>query len=149
MCNETKVWVELTTLLIPGLNDSEEEIDAMSAWVARELGVHVPLHFTAFHPDYKMTGIPATPPATLTRARRTALAQGLEYVYTGNIHSQEGDTTFCPACGSELIVRDWYKIKQYRLTADGHCPDCQAAIAGHFEKFTGAFGRQRIPVVPI
>ena len=149
LCNETKVWVELTTLLIPGLNDSEEEIAAMSAWVARELGVHVPLHFTAFHPDYKMTGIPATPPATLTRARKTALAQGLEYVYTGNVHSQEGDTTFCPACGSALIVRDWYKIKQYRLTADGHCPDCQAAIAGHFEKFTGAFGRQRIPVVPI
>ncbi len=147
LCNETDVWVELTTLLIPGLNDSDEEIGAMSAWIARELGVDVPLHFSAFHPDYKMTNIPATPPQTLVQARNIARAAGLRYVYTGNVHNTEGDTTHCPSCGSALIVRDWYEIKQYRLTADGHCPDCHARIAGHFEKFSQAFGARRIPVM--
>ena len=148
LCNETKVWVELTTLLIPGLNDSDDEIAAMSAWIARELGRDVPLHFSAFHPDYKMTDKPPTPPKTLVRARQLALEAGLRYVYTGNVHNIEGDTTHCPVCNSALIVRDWYEIEQYRLTPDGHCPDCHAAIAGHFEKYTKAFGRQRIRVTP-
>ena len=143
---ETDVWVELTTLLIPGLNDSAHEISAMSEWIVKELGVDVPLHFTAFHPDYKMTSIPATPAETLIQARQIARAAGLLYVYTGNVHNCEGDTTYCPSCGSALIVRDWYKIKQYRLTDDGHCPDCGSHIAGHFEKFAGQFGRRRIPI---
>ncbi|OGS91137.1 MAG: AmmeMemoRadiSam system radical SAM enzyme [Gallionellales bacterium GWA2_60_18] len=147
LCNETQVWVELTTLLIPGLNDSADEIGRMSAWIAQELGVDVPLHFSAFHPDYKMTGIPATPPETLRQARDIARAAGLRYVYTGNVHDREGDTTFCPSCGSALIVRDWYEIEQYRLTPDGHCPDCHAGIAGRFERFDHAFGARRIPVV--
>ena len=143
---ETDVWVELTTLLIPGHNDSAQEINAMSEWIVKELGADVPLHFSAFHPDYKMTDVPATPPAKLVEARDIALAAGLQYVYTGNVHNREGDTTRCPSCGSALIVRDWYEIEQYRLTPDGHCPDCHTAIAGHFEKFTRAFGARRIPI---
>ena len=143
---ETKVWVEITTLLIPGLNDSAQEISAMSAWIAKELGVDVPLHFSAFHPDYKMTSIPGTPTETLIQARQIALDAGLLYVYTGNVHNAEGDTTYCPSCGSVLIVRDWYEIKQYHVTPDGYCPDCNIHIAGCFEKFSGQFGRQRIPV---
>ena len=143
---ETKVWVEITTLLIPGLNDSAQEISAMSAWIAKELGVNVPLHFSAFHPDYKMTSIHGTPIETLIQARQIALDAGLLYVYTGNVHNAEGDTTYCPSCGSVLIVRDWYEIKQYHITPDGYCPDCNTRIAGCFEKFSGQFGRQRIPV---
>ncbi|MDO8262445.1 MAG: AmmeMemoRadiSam system radical SAM enzyme [Gallionella sp.] len=144
---ETSVWVELTTLLIPGYNDSPQEINAMSEWIVKELGADVPLHFSAFHPDYKMTGVPATPLETLIQARKIAQDAGLRYVYTGNVHNLEGDTTNCPSCGSALIVRDWYEIEKYRLTPDGHCPDCNAKIAGHFEKFSKAFGAHRIPVV--
>jgi len=143
---ETGVWVELTTLLIPGHNDSDEELGKMSEWIVKELGVDVPLHFSAFHPDYKMANVPATPPATLVRARNIAMAAGLQYVYTGNVHNIEGDTTFCPSCRSKLIVRDWYEINQYRLTQDGRCPDCDTKISGHFEKFTKAFGAHRIPI---
>ena len=148
LCRETTCWVELTTLLIPGLNDSKQEIAAMSEWIARELGKDVPLHFTAFHPDYKMTDIPATPPNTLIQAREIAEASGLHYVYTGNVHNRVGDTTHCPSCHSALIVRDWYEIELYRLTEDGHCPDCHSVIAGHFGHFTGAYGRKHIRVVP-
>lgn len=144
--HETDVWLELTTLLIPGLNDSSEEITAMSHWIMRELGPGVPLHFSAFHPDYKLDDIPPTPPETLIRARKIALDAGLHYVYTGNVHHLEGDTTYCPGCGSAVIVRDWYEIKQYDLTAEGRCKNCNATIAGCFEQFTGQFGRQRIPV---
>ncbi len=147
LCRETEVWVELTTLLIPGHNDSDEELRKMSAWIVSELGADVPLHFSAFHPDYKMLDVPATPPQSLVRARQIAMDAGLRYVYTGNVHNREGDTTFCPSCRSALIVRDWYEIRQYRLTPDGHCPDCHAKIAGHFEKFTKAFGAHRIPIV--
>ena len=142
----TAVWLEITTLLIPGRNDSDAELAALAAWVMKELGPDVPLHFSAFHPDFKMRDIPATPPATLTRARRIALDAGLRYVYTGNVHDPEGDTTSCPGCGKPLIVRDWYRILDYRVTADGHCPDCGAAVAGRFEAFQGAFGPRRVPV---
>ncbi len=148
LCNETRVWVEITTLLIPGLNDSEEEIEAMSVWIAKALGREVPLHFTAFHPDYKMTDRSPTPANTLIKARKIAMKAGLHYVYTGNVHNIAGDTTRCPSCHSDLIVRDWYEIKQYRITPDGHCPDCHAAIAGHFEKFNKAYGRHRMRVIP-
>ncbi|OGT12260.1 MAG: AmmeMemoRadiSam system radical SAM enzyme, partial [Gallionellales bacterium RIFCSPLOWO2_12_FULL_59_22] len=143
---ETGVWVELTTLLIPGHNDSAQEINAMSEWIVKELGADVPLHFSAFHPDYKMPDVPATPLETLLQARQIAQAAGLRYVYTGNVHNREGDTTYCPSCGSALIVRDWYEIGQYRLTPDGHCPDCHTQIAGRFEKFSKAFGARRIPI---
>ena len=145
--HETKVWLELTTLLIPGRNDSDEELTAMCAWIKKELGADVPLHFSAFHPDYKMADVPATPVATLVRARNIALKQGLHYVYTGNVHNIEGDTTFCPNCQAPLIVRDWYQINDYRLTASGHCPDCGSAVAGRFDAKGGHFGRHRIPVM--
>ena len=145
---ETDVWFEITTLLIPTKNDSDAEVRAMSKWIHRELGPDVPLHFTAFHPDFKMTDLPATPAATVQRARRIAMDEGLHYVYTGNVHDREGGTTFCPACGSALIVRDWHRIESYRLTADGKCPDCATAIPGRFEAFDARrqWGRRRIPV---
>jgi pyruvate formate lyase activating enzyme len=146
--HETKVWFEITTLLIPGRNDSPEEVLAMSKWIARELGPDVPLHFTAFHPDFKMTDLPATPASTLARSRRIAMDEGLRYVYTGNVHDREGGTTFCPSCRSSLIVRDWHRIESYRLSADGRCPDCDTAIPGRFHAFDvkQQFGRRRIPV---
>ena len=143
---ETDVWLEITTLLIPGHNDSTEELEALSAWVMAKLGPDVPLHFSAFHPDHKMPDVPATPPATLVRARHIALRAGLHHVYTGNVHHIEGDTTFCPACQAPLIVRDWYQINRYRLTPEGCCPDCGAALAGRFDTRAGHFGRQRIPI---
>jgi pyruvate formate lyase activating enzyme len=148
LAKETKVWLEITTLLIPGHNDSDAEIEAECRWILKELGPEVPLHFSAFHPDYKMMDVPATPPATLRRARAIALREGLRYVYTGNVHDREGDTTYCPGCGIALIERDWYRIEGYRLTADGHCPDCGTAIAGRWQPFEIArqFGPRRIPV---
>jgi pyruvate formate lyase activating enzyme len=144
--HETNVWFEITTLLIPGQNDSDEEITAMCQWIKKELGVDVPIHFSAFHPDYKMSDIPATPTATLVRARNIALSTGLQYVYTGNVHNQEGDTTFCPSCHTPLIVRDWYQINEYSLTQSGHCPNCGSDIAGRFDEQAGNFGRKRIPI---
>ncbi len=144
--HETNTWLEITTLLIPGKNDSEVELTAMTQWIAKELGPDVPLHFSAFHPDYKMIDIPATPAQTLSRARAIALQAGLHYVYTGNVHDTDGGTTYCPSCRAPLIVRDWYRIEDYRLTPGGHCPNCQTQIAGHFEKFTRQFGNRRIPI---
>lgn len=147
LAKETSVWTEITTLLIPGYNDSDKELGELCEWVARDLGDSVPLHFTAFHPDYKMTDVPPTPPSTLSRARQIALKHGLKYVYTGNVHDAEGGTTSCPACGSPAIVRDWYRILDYRLDAKGRCLSCGGAVAGHFEGKIGTFGRRRVPVV--
>ncbi|MGU7772741.1 AmmeMemoRadiSam system radical SAM enzyme [Burkholderia sp. MR1-5-21] len=144
--HDTGVWLEITTLLIPGKNDGNDEIRAEAQWIVKALGEDVPLHFTAFHPDYRMTDIAPTPPATLSRAREIALSEGLRYVYTGNVHDVEGDTTFCPRCGAALIVRDWHRIDDYRLTADGACPACRMPVAGRFEKFGLPFGRRRIPI---
>ena len=144
--HETDVWLEITTLLIPGMNDSDEKIAALSQWVARELGPDVPLHFSAFHPDYRMLDTPPTPPATLSRARDIAMREGLAYVYLGNVHSAEGDTTFCPRCHAPLIVRDWYEIERHTLAQGGFCPDCSTAIPGRFDTVAGTFGRRRIPV---
>ena len=143
---ETDVWVEITTLLIPGKNDSNEEIEALSRWVSRELGPDVPLHFSAFHPDYKLSDVPPTPPATLARAREIALKNGLHYVYTGNVHDKQGGSTHCPGCGKPLIVRDWYDILDYRITPQGTCSGCGAAVAGRFGEYEGCFGQRRIPV---
>jgi pyruvate formate lyase activating enzyme len=139
---ETDVWFEITTLLIPGLNDSSAEIEAMAKWIARELGRDVPLHFTAFHPDYKLTALPPTPASTLRRAREIAQAEGIRHVYTGNVHDTDGGTTRCPGCGQALIVRDWHDLLSYRLTPDGHCDACGTAIAGRFEAYRGQFGRR-------
>ena len=145
--HETKVWFEITTLLIPGKNDSDEELRAECAWIMKELGPDVPLHFTAFHPDHKMTDIPATPAATLTRARRIAMDAGLRYVYTGNVHDAAGGSTYCAGCAKPLIVRDWHRIESYRVTAEGTCPDCSTPLPGRFETFNAQFGRRRIPLV--
>lgn len=148
--HETDCWLEITTLLIPGKNDSPAEIRRLAEWMHKELGPDVPLHFSAFHPAWKMDDIPPTPPATLTLARTVAIDAGLHFVYTGNVHDTEGGTTFCPDCGNPLIVRDWYDVRDYRLTADGRCPNCQSRIAGHFGETlgddNGVFGPRRIPL---
>ena len=143
---ETSVWLEVTTLLIPGENDSDAELDQMTTWFARELGVEVPLHLTAFHPDFRMLDTPPTPPETLSRARRIALGNGLKFVYTGNVHDQEGGTTSCAGCGEPLIVRDWYVIRRYNVGVGGRCPRCGAVCPGHFEAVPGRWGARRLPV---
>ena len=143
---ETDVWVELTTLLIPGKNDSDEEIDAMTAWVVQNLGPDVPMHFTAFHPDWKMRDVPPTPPKTLTRARRIALRNGVRYAYTGNVRDAEGGSTYCHACGERLIHRDWYDLGDWRLTEEGACAKCGAPCAGFFDAHPGHWGARRQPV---
>jgi len=143
---ETDVWFEITTLLIPGKNDSDAELEAESKWIMRELGPDVPLHFTAFHPDYKMMDIAHTPASTLTRARKIALAEGLRYVYTGNVHDREGGTTFCPGCAKPVIVRDWYEIRDYSLTPDGRCKHCSTRLPGRYDTFERPWGRKRVPV---
>jgi pyruvate formate lyase activating enzyme len=144
--HETDVWLEITTLLIPGKNDSDEELSALSQWVSQELGRDVPLHFSAFHPAHRMLDTPSTPPETLRRARRIATQAGLDYVYLGNVHDADGDTTYCPHCHERLIVRDWYQIEHHALAQGGFCPGCGAAIAGQFDDGIGSFGRHRIPV---
>lgn len=144
--HETSVWFEITNLVIPGLNDSDAELDAMTRWIAEHLGADVPIHFTAFHPDWKMLDRPHTPPATLKRARRIAIENGLHYAYTGNVHDVEGGSTYCHGCGARLIVRDWYEILDWRLTSDGRCPDCNTRCAGVFEPKPGRWGARRKPV---
>lgn len=143
---ETGVWLEITTLLIPGENDSREEIDAMTRWIADELGSEVPLHFSAFHPDYRMTGHAPTPLATLQRARAQAIANGLKHVYVGNRRDPEGETTFCAGCGAALIGRDAYALTAYELDASGACPHCAKPLAGRFAAQPGRWGRRRLPV---
>jgi pyruvate formate lyase activating enzyme len=144
--SRTNVWLEVTTLLIPGENDSDAEISALAAWFAAELGRDVPLHFTAFHPDWRMRGHPPTPLATLTRARAIAMSQGLRYVYTGNVHDGAGGSTYCHGCGELLIGRDWYELTGWGLDAQGCCRACGIAAAGVFEASPGNWGRKRQPV---
>ena len=146
IAHDTTCWLEITTLLIPGKNDTDAELKALAAWVMQELGPDVPLHFSAFHPDYKLDDVPATPAATLSRAHRIALDAGLHYVYTGNVHDRDGDTTHCPGCGASVIERDWYEILNYSLSEEGKCKHCGAAIAGRFGRFEKPFGARRIPV---
>ncbi|MEJ2344738.1 MAG: AmmeMemoRadiSam system radical SAM enzyme [Gammaproteobacteria bacterium] len=144
--HETEVWFEITTLLIPGLNDSDQEIDAMTRWGVENLGPEVPWHFTAFHPDWKMTDRPSTPPATLTRARKIAMDNGVRYAYTGNVHDEAGGSTYCHHCGAKLIGRDWYVISEWNLDQQGRCKSCGTACAGHFEAAPGDWGAKRLPV---
>jgi pyruvate formate lyase activating enzyme len=144
---ETSVWFEVTTLLIPGHNDSEDEIARLSDWFLNNLGPDVPLHFTAFHPDFKMLDVPATPPETLVRARKRALAAGLRHVYVGNVHDLENDSTYCASCGQVLIERDWYELGRYNLDERGCCKFCGARLPGHFEAKPGKWGRHRLPVL--
>jgi pyruvate formate lyase activating enzyme len=144
--HETDVWFEITTLLIPGENDSAPEIEAESRWVMEHLGPDVPLHFTAFHPDWKMRDKPATPPATLRQARRIAMEAGIRYVYTGNIHDPAGQTTYCHGCGAALIGRDWYELTAWTVSAPGRCRACGTPCAGVFDAVPGRWGRRRRPV---
>jgi pyruvate formate lyase activating enzyme len=144
--HETRVWLEITTLLIPGENDSEQELDRMTQWIVDKLGPDVPLHFTAFHPDWKMLDRPRTPPATLTRARQLALANGLHYVYTGNVRDADGGSTYCPQCHTRVIARDWYELGEWRLTDGGECRSCRAPISGVFAGPPGAWGARRVGV---
>ncbi len=143
---ETSVWFELTTLLIPGENDSDAELDEMTRWVVGTLGPDVPMHFTAFHPDWKMLDRAPTPPATLSRARRIALHNGVNYAYTGNVHDSEGGSTRCHHCGALLIERDWYQLGQWGLDAQGKCASCGTALPGVFEAQPGDWGARRLPV---
>jgi pyruvate formate lyase activating enzyme len=142
---ETGVWLEITTLLSPGLNDSDEEIRALTGWIAERLGPDVPLHFTAFHPDWKLLDRPSTPPATVIRARQLALENGLRYVYTGNVHDPAGQSTYCHACGALLVERDWYELGCWNLD-QGRCRSCGVPCAGVFEERPGAWGSRRLPV---
>ncbi len=143
---ETQTWLEITTLLIPGENDSDAELDAMTQWIASQLGCDVPLHFSAFHPDWKMADRSPTPPATLTRARRIAMRNGLHYVYTGNVHDPAGGSTWCHGCGALLMERDWYELGRWGLTPEGCCAKCGTKIPGVFAAVPGSWGAQRMPV---
>ena len=143
---ETDVWLEITTLLIPGENDGDDELHAMSQWIAETLGVHVPLHFTAFHPDWKMTALPPTSLATLRRARSIARGHGLRYVYTGNVSDTDGATTSCHHCGAPVIVRDRYAIRSWALDASGRCEACGTTCDGVFDAAPGEWGGRRRPL---
>jgi pyruvate formate lyase activating enzyme len=144
--HETEVWLEITTLLIPGLNDCEEELDRMTSWVVDRLGRDVPMHFTAFHPDYKLRDRPRTPPDTLARARSIAISNGVRYAYTGNVHDRVGGSTYCGGCGELVVERDWYEIGAYNLTDDGRCRSCDTPMPGRFAGPPGSQDRTRQPV---
>ena len=144
--HETDVWFELTTLLIPGQNDSEAELDAMTKWVVAELGPDVPMHFTAFHPDWKMRDLPRTPHATLTKARAIALQNGVRYAYVGNVHDLAQESTYCHACGETLIGRDWYELSTWKLDDNGRCLKCGEPLAGVFDGPPGNWGAKRLPI---
>ncbi|MET0008556.1 MAG: AmmeMemoRadiSam system radical SAM enzyme [Candidatus Thiodiazotropha sp. 6PLUC9] len=141
--SETSVWFEITTLLIPGENDSDQEIEAMSQWVVEKLGADVPIHFTAFHPDWKMRDHPSTPHATLSRARKIAIENGVHYVYVGNVHDPNESSTWCYHCGARLIQRDWYELGDWALTEDGSCKNCGVRLPGLFESQPGNWGSRR------
>ncbi|NVK17592.1 MAG: AmmeMemoRadiSam system radical SAM enzyme [Methylocystaceae bacterium] len=144
--HETNVWFELTDLIIPGENDSLDEIDQMTRWVVKELGPDVPMHFSAFHPDWKMMDKPRTPLETLIMAREIAMKNGVRYAYTGNVHHEDGDTTYCSKCTEVLIKRDWYEITGWNISDQGECLSCGTICAGHFDGPAGKWGRKRIPL---
>jgi len=144
--HQTETWLEITTLLIPGENDSDEELEKLTRWIVEHLGPDVPLHFSAFHPDYRLLDIPATPPETLKRARQIAIGNGLRYCYTGNIQDADGQSTYCHQCGQMLIERDWYRLGEWNLDPTGRCNQCGTACAGRFEASPGNWGAKRLPI---
>ncbi|HET7235964.1 MAG TPA: AmmeMemoRadiSam system radical SAM enzyme [Actinomycetota bacterium] len=144
--HETDVWLEITTLLIPGLNDSDRELDEMTRWVVERLGHDVPMHFTAFHPDWKMLDRPPTPASTLSRARRIAAANGVRYAYTGNVRDVDGQSTRCHACGHLLVERDGYELGTWGIDDRGRCERCGEPCVGVFEERPGRWGARRLPV---
>jgi pyruvate formate lyase activating enzyme len=143
---ETSTWLEITTLLIPGLNDSEKELRGLASWIVKNLGTDVPLHFSAFHPAYKLTEISPTPVSTLRKARSIALTNGIRHVYTGNVENSEGETTFCHSCGKKLIVRNGFEIAGWNLKEKGACGSCGTVCAGALEPQPGNWGSKRLPV---
>ena len=145
--HETSVWLELTTLIIPGENDSEEELEAMTQWVVEHLGPDVPMHFSAFHPDWKMLDKPPTPLASLLQARQIAIKNGVHYAYVGNVHDKAADSTYCHACGKLLIGRDWYELSEWNLDESGCCSFCGAHCAGIFNAKPGNWGAKRKSVI--
>jgi pyruvate formate lyase activating enzyme len=144
--HETDVWFEITNLLIPGRNDSPEELERMTAWVVEHLGSDVPMHFTAFHPDFKMLDLPPTPAATLARARDIAMRNGVRYAYTGNVHDPTGSSTYCHACGVRVVERAWYVLGEYHLDENGCCERCGAPCPGRYDGRPERWGRRRVPV---
>jgi pyruvate formate lyase activating enzyme len=130
--HDTDIWTEITTLLIPDENDSDDEIKQMSDWVLENLGDEVPMHFTAFHPDFKMRDKPATPASTLKRARKIAMDKGVKFVYVGNVFDAEGQTTYCPNCNAELIKRSWHDVKFNKLEGNS-CTNCGTEIPGVYQ----------------
>jgi pyruvate formate lyase activating enzyme len=145
LAHESEVWFEITTLLIPGLNDGDQEVRELARWVATDLGADVPLHFTAFHPAFRLLDRPRTPAPTLTRARSLALDCGLHFVYTGNVYDPEGQTTHCPSCGRAVIERDGYTLLSYALDERGTCP-CGTLLPGVFAGLPGHPHERRLPV---
>ncbi|VAX06195.1 COG1180: Radical SAM, Pyruvate-formate lyase-activating enzyme like [hydrothermal vent metagenome] len=143
---ETDVWLELTTLLIPGENDSGHELHRMTQWIVEHLGSDVPMHFSAFHPAWKMQDKPQTPLSTLMQAREIAMGNGVRYAYIGNAHNWKADSTWCHNCGSLLIQRDWYELGEWNLTPEGNCKACGTSCAGVFESASGTWGSRRQPV---
>lgn len=144
--HETDCWLEITNLIIPGENDSEKELTEMCEWVMENLGPDVPMHFSAFHPDFKMMDIPSTPPSTLTMARDIAMKAGVRYAYVGNVHNRDADSTWCHQCGELLIERDWYELGKWNLNEEGCCKNCGTKVAGVFETKPGHWGAKRLPV---
>jgi pyruvate formate lyase activating enzyme len=144
--HETSCWLEIATLLIPGKNDSPSEIEALRGWIRERLGPDTPLHFSAFHPDWRMRDVPRTPATTLQMARDTAQQCGLRYVYIGNVHDEAGQSTYCHHCGQRLIGRDWYDITSWTMSADGCCAHCGTRCDGVFEARSGDWGARRLPV---
>jgi pyruvate formate lyase activating enzyme len=144
--HETDVWFEITDLLIPGENDSEAEIEDMTQWVMENLGPDVPMHFTAFHPDWKMMDLPRTPADTLLRARAIALKNGIRHAYIGNVRHLEGSSTYCHACGNMLIGREGYRLSTWTLSGSGVCNECQTPLPGVFDGPPGDWGPKRQPV---
>ena len=143
LASQSRTWVEVTNLLVPGKNDDPEETRALSRWIFEHMGPDVPLHLTAFHPDYRMRDLPPTPPEEVRRARDLARGEGLRYVYTGNVRDPDGQTTFCPSCGEAVIERDWHAVTAVRLRGSA-CAACGAKIAGCFEAgATPSSGRRR------
>ena len=144
--HETDCWLETTTLIIPGENDSEKELTEMCEWVVENLGPDMPMHFSAFHPDFKMIDIPSTPSSTLSMARDIAMKAGVRYAYVGNVHNKDADSTWCHQCGELLIERDWYELGKWNLNAEGCCKFCSTKVAGVFETKPGHWGAKRSPV---
>ncbi|MEM7684639.1 MAG: AmmeMemoRadiSam system radical SAM enzyme, partial [Pseudomonadota bacterium] len=146
LVHRTDVWVEITTLLIPDENDGAAEIRELSEWVGSRLTQDVPVHFTAFHPDYRMLDKTRTPAETLLRARSIAREVGLNHVYIGNVHHAEAQSSYCSGCGAKVIGRDWHQLSDWRLTDHGHCAICDTPFPGVFDGPPGTWGRKRQPV---